>query len=156
MTFTWTVDYGFVWGLTGRLTSGGYFVPWDQMAADPDNPPRNRTGFGFSNGNYGFVAAGGNTPVGALEIDVLSDVPDGTASVGIGMDDSSVFVAQAEPGANLRFTPHPEYWITAGTFRAGEVLDVEEITQEAEVPLEGTLSMQATLEPDDVWTVSVA
>ncbi|MFD5743351.1 hypothetical protein ACFXJM_13590 [Streptomyces massasporeus] len=156
VTFTWTVVYNFFWASTGPLTSGGYFVPAGTLDADPGNPLRNRTGFGFGKEGYGFVAASGDTPVGTLEIDVLPDVPDATTSVGIGMDSSSVFAVQADPGANLRFTLRPDYWIAAGTFSAGEILDVEEITVAAEVPFDGTLAMHATLGPDEEWTVSAA
>lgn len=154
VTFSWTAAYNFVWASTGRLASGGYFVPTGTLETGPANPLLNRTGFGFGDGSYGFVPASGDTPVGTLEIDVLPNVPQATTSVGIGMDESSVFAVQADPGANLRFTS--QYWIAAGAFLAGEILDVETITVAAEVRFDGTLSMRATLEPDGEWGVSAA
>lgn len=157
VTFTWSVDYSFVWGVTGPLMSGIPFMDWEQAAADPDDQLQNQTGFDFDNGNYGFVpASGGGTPLGGLGIQVLPGVPDDTASVGIGMDGAPVFAAQAVPGAKLVFTPHPQYWITAGTFTNGEVLDVEEITDEAEVPYDNTFAMKAVLGKTNQWTVSAA
>ncbi|MGW6403705.1 hypothetical protein [Streptomyces sp. NPDC055134] len=155
VTFTWTVTYSFVWAVTGPLMSGIPFMDWEQAAADPDDELQNQTGFDFDNGNYGFVpASGSGTPLGGLGIQVLPTVPDDTASVGIGMDSSPVFAAQAVPGAKLVFTPHPQYWITAGTFSQGEVLEVEEITDEAEIPFDDTFSMNAVLGENKLWTVS--
>lgn len=157
-TFTWSVDYSFVWALTGPLTGGVTFVPWDQVGADQNDPRHDRIALDYSYGTYGFVptSTGSNPPPGTLEVDVLPTVPEGTASVGIGMSGGSVFAVQAEPGADLRFTPHPQYWVTAGTITAGEVLEIEEIRNEAEIPFDGTFSMQATLDSTNQWMVSPA
>ncbi|WP_326777927.1 hypothetical protein [Streptomyces sp. NBC_01445] len=155
VTFTWSVDYSFVWAVTGPLMSGIPFMDRELVAADPDDELENQTGFDFDNGNYGFVpASDSGTPLGGLGIQVLPGVPDDTASVGIGMDGAPVFAAQAVPGAKLVFTPHPQYWITAGTFSNGEVLDVEEITNDVEIPYDDTFSMNAVLGPNNLWTVS--
>lgn len=157
VTFTWSVDYSFVWAVTGPLMSGIPFMDWELVAADPDDELENQTGFDFDNGNYGFVpASDSGTPLGGLGIQVLPSVPDDTASVGIGMDGAPVFAAQAVPGVKLVFTPHPQYWITAGTFSSGEVLDVEEITNEVEIPYDDTFSMNAVLGPNNLWTVSAS
>ena len=37
------------------------------------------------------------------------------------------FVKPAQPNMDMKFTPHPEYWITLGDFEKGEVLDIGEI-----------------------------
>ncbi|WP_406057875.1 hypothetical protein OG462_14625 [Streptomyces sp. NBC_01077] len=153
VTFTWSLDYSFSWAMTGELMPGIHFSAWEQAAADPESQLQNRIGFDFDNGNYGFVPAGGGAQLGTLEIDVSADVPAQTASVAIGMP-APVFAVQAEPGAVLPFTPHPEYWVTAGTFSSGQVLDIEEITNEAPVPFDGTFAMQAVLGPTNLWSVS--
>ncbi|WP_328944947.1 hypothetical protein OG259_29125 [Streptomyces sp. NBC_00250] len=152
--FTWSPSYNFAWSMTGPLEPGGHFSAWEQIAADPAAQIQNRIGFDHGNGDFGFVAAAGPAPVGVLEIDVQDDVPEGTASVGIGMTDAPVFAVQAEPGAILPFTPHPEYWVTAGTFLQGQVLDIEEITNAALVPFDGTYAMHATLGSNNEWSVN--
>ncbi|MFD3942971.1 hypothetical protein [Streptomyces sp. NPDC058579] len=155
VTFTWSEVYSFVWAPTGTLTPGIVFSHWDQLAADPDDQSLNGTGFGFDNGKYGFVPATSGAPqVGSLGIDVLATVPQDTASVGIGMSSAPVFAAQADPGADLVFTPHPQYWIAAGTYTRGEVLDVEEIEATAELPFDGTFTQQAVLQPTGDWIIS--
>lgn len=154
-TFTWSLDYSFSWAVTGPLAPGGTFQPWQQVAAYPENESRNRIGFDFDNGLYEFVppASGGSPQLGSLGIEVHADVPDDTASVGIGMASGPVFAAQAEPGANPVFTPHPQYWIAAGAFTRGQIMDIEEITNEIEVPFVDTFSMQAVLGAADQWSV---
>ncbi|MFE5988473.1 hypothetical protein [Streptomyces sp. NPDC056453] len=69
------------------------------------------------------------------------------------MSGAPVFAAQAVPGTKLVFTPRPRYWITAGTFLNGEVLNVEEITNDAEIPYDNTFSMNAVLTQTNLWTV---
>ncbi|MFF3836719.1 hypothetical protein [Streptomyces sp. NPDC001930] len=156
VTFTWSPDYNVAWAMTGPLQPGGHFSPWEQVSADPADPNQNRIAFDYENGGFGFTAATGSAQAGVLEIDVQDDVPEGTASVGIGMSDAPVFAAQAEPGAVLPFTPRPAYWVTAGNFFTGQVLDVEEITDAAPVPFDGTYAMLAVLTQDDEWSVSPA
>ena len=70
------------------------------------------------------------------------------------MSNAGTFAVPAQPNTNLVFTPHPEYWVTAGTFTSGQVLDIEEITNEVGVPFDGTFTMQAVLDSRNNWTVS--
>ncbi|MFI8793122.1 hypothetical protein [Streptomyces sp. NPDC055105] len=159
VTFTWAVDYSFVWGLTGQLTSGIQFVTGEVVAADPSDLSENTITFEFYDKWYKFgPVSGGIKPLGTLAIYVSPTVPPETTSVGTGMSGFPVFAVQASPteGNALVFRPHPEYWITAGTFISGEVLNVEKLTSKAEIPYTDTFSMNATLEPSGLWTVSAA
>lgn len=73
------------------------------------------------------------------------------------MSGKGTFVTQAQPNLHLVFTPHPRYWIAAGTFTEGEVLDQETITNAAEVAFPANVyAMQAVLAADNTWTVSAA
>jgi hypothetical protein len=70
------------------------------------------------------------------------------------MSGSGTFVVPASPNLNLVFTPHPKYWVTAGTFATGEVLDSEQLTNTAAVEFPpGVYAMVATLQLDNTWTV---
>lgn len=156
VTFTWTQDYSFVWGETGTLKPGVTFNAQQTMPADPENLQSNQIQFDYRQGAFTFVngPAAGTPQLGSLYIRELSGVPANTASVGIGMSNSGTFVVPAMPNMNLVFTPHPEYWLTAGTFTISEMLDVEEITNEVAVPFNGTFSMRAVLDARNNWTVS--
>jgi hypothetical protein len=68
---------------------------------------------------------------------------------------SGTFAVQAQPNSLLTFTPHPAYWVTAGTFEHGEVLDIGSILGDsAEIQFPpGVYNMTAILNLDNTWTV---
>jgi rhizosphere induced protein len=156
VTFNWTLDYSFMWSQTGSLKPGVTFQAQQIVPADPDSLTSNQIQFDFRNGAFTFLpgAAAGTPELGSLYIRQLGGVPANGAMVGIGMSNAGTFAVAAQPNINLVFTPHPEYWVTAGTFAQGQVLDIEEITNEAEVPYDGTFAMQAVLSSTNEWTVS--
>jgi hypothetical protein len=156
VTFDWTLNYSFVWSQTGSLKPGVTFQAQQNQAADPDDLTANQVIFDYRNGAFTFVPgnASGSPQLGSLYIRELSTIPIGTATVGIGMSNSGVFAVQAEPNMNLVFTPNPEYWLTAGTFEQGQVLDIEQITNEAQVGFDATFNMVAVLSSANTWSVS--
>lgn len=156
VTFTWTLDFSFMWSQTGSLKPGVLFKAQQVVATDPDNLTANQIQFDFRDGAFTFVQGGaaGTPELGSLYIRQLSGVPANAALVGIGMSNAGTFAVPVQPNINLVFTPHPEYWVTAGTFTQGQVVDTEEITNEAEVPYDGTFSMNAVLDSSNLWTIS--
>lgn len=155
VTFTWSEDYNFVWSQTGTLQPGVTFQAQQTLPADPENPDNNQIQFGYPQGAFTFIpgAAMGTPELGSLYIRTLPDVPTNTASVGIGMSNAGTFVVEAGPNLNYVFTPHPSYWVAAGTFTAGEVLDIEEITTTQEVTFQSTFARTAVLGSNNLWTV---
>ena len=156
VTFDWELDYCFVWSQTGSLKPGVTFKAQQTVAADPDNLNANQTLFDYRAGAFLFSPGNaiGTPELGSLYIRELPSIPTGTATVGIGMSNAGVFAVEAQPNLNLVFTPHPEYWVTAGTFQQGEVLDIEQITNEAAVPYDGTFDMTAVLTSTNTWQIN--
>lgn len=154
--FSWQLDYCFVWSQTGVLTPGVTFQAQQTVPADPDNLNANQIQLDYSSGAFNFVSAPaiGTPQLGSLYVRELPSIPINKASVGIGMSNAGVFAVAAEPNMNLVFTPHPAYWLTAGQFQQGQVVDIEQITNEQQVPFDGTFDMVAVLNPDNTWTVS--
>lgn len=152
--FTWTLDYQFVWSQTGPLQPGVDFRAQQSVPADPSDPSQQMVQFTYQQGAFRFTPVqGGGTP-GNLYIREDSTIPPSTAAVGIGMSGAPAFALQAQPNVNVVFTPHPEYWLAAGTFQQGEVLDVTEITNAVQIAFPaGVFSLTATLNPDNTWTV---
>lgn len=151
VTFTWHEEYDFVWSQTN-----GPFAARQVLPADPENPEKNQIQLGYPQDAFTFVdgPATGDPQLGSLYIRTLPDVPENAALVGIGMSEVGTFVVPAGPNLNYVFTPHPSYWVAAGTFTAGEVLDVEEITNTEEIVYQGTFSRDASLGSDNLWSVS--
>ena len=155
VTFTWTVDYSFVWGETGTLQPGVAFKPQQAIPANPNSLGSNQIQFDYRNGAFTFIpgSAGGSPKLGSLYIRELAAIPPNTAAVGIGMSGAGTFVVPAQPNMNLVFTPHPQYWITFGNYTSGQVLDLEDITSEIEVSFDGTFSKRVVLDAGNNWSV---
>lgn len=159
--FRWTIDYSFVWSNNGELAVGSSFDASQVWPADPygKSAPQ-QAQLSYLDDAYTFDE--GATPVstpqpGNLYIHEDATVPLREASVGVGMSGAGTFAVVAQPNQNLVFSPHPEYWITAGTYKPGQVIDEEQISNRAEVAFPpGGFAMVATLHPDNSWTVKPA
>lgn len=151
--FTWQVNYSFVWSNTGLLKPGVVFIA--SQAWDADLSMKNQVGFTYQANAHTFKDLTQGPRNGSLYINQDNSIPPQIASVGIGMSGSGTFVRQAEPNIDLVFTPHPEYWITFGTFTEGQVLDITEITHPAALEFPPNVyKLVATLNADNTWTVT--
>jgi hypothetical protein len=151
--FQWTIDYSFVWDASGELQPGVSFFASGQKPCIPSG--NNSTTFDVN------PAPGLSTPVvappsGTLVIKDSPRVPAKQFSVGIAMGGSGTFVQQAGPSLTHHFTPTPSYRIAAGPdTKAGDVLDMETITPDAEVRFPPNIyALTATLTPSNTWSIS--
>jgi hypothetical protein len=150
--FTWTIDYSFVWGETGELIPGVMFDASQVVSAGLDND--NRITFGFEKNGYRFKDQQ-KGPGGQLTIIEDKSIPLKKAAVGIGMSGAGTFVKQAQPNLNLTFTPKPKYWIAFGNYETGQILNIQEVTNSAEIKFGPNLySIRAVLNPDNSWTIN--
>ena len=153
LTFTWEIDYSFVWDETGRLEEGVVFDASQSWKADPSDPALNKVGLDHIDGAFTFDRETGAAANG-LYIKQGPHIPMNTASVGIGMSGRGTYAVQAQPNLELKFEPHPNYWVAAGNFVEGQVLDMETVTNVAEVPYANNFfEMTATLQADNSWNV---
>lgn len=150
--FTWSVDYSFIWAETGELIPGVLFAASQTWQADLTST--NQVTFSHAGEMYTFQNQQRGPQAGSLYIREDATVPLKQASVGIGMSGAGTFAVQAQPNFNLIFTPHPKYYITFGEFTPGEVLDITQITDKAEIRFPaGVTSMTAILLEDNSWKV---
>jgi hypothetical protein len=150
--FQWEIDYSFVWDQTGPLIPGVVFVASQTWPADLANS--NQVTLTYDQA-YTFTnqTAGGSS--GNLYITEDRTVPLNDAAVGIAMSGAGTFVQQAQPNLNLVFTPTPTYWITFGNYTQGQVMDIESITNSAQIQFgPNVYAMSAVLNADNTWTVS--
>jgi hypothetical protein len=132
VTFNWSLDYSFVWAETGPLQPGVVFAAEETVPANPNNLSSNQVQFDNRQGEFALVPVSEpGAEVGNLYVRTSAAVPSNSFAVGIGMSDAPVFAVSAQPNTNLVFHPNPEYWIAAGMFTAGEVLDPDQITSQA-------------------------
>lgn len=153
VNFKWTIDYNFVWSETGLLVPGVVFDASQTFGANLQTT--NKITLTHAGGAYDFINQTKGPQPGILYITEDSTIPLKQASVGIGMSGNGTFVVQAQPNFNLTFTPHPKYFIAFGNFQPGQVLDIGEINNPAEVQfLPGVFSMTAVLNQDNSWTIT--
>lgn len=152
--FTWSVDYGFIWCETGKLTTGVTFEASQIEEADPSDPTKSVITFTRNaQGAYTFSKeTTKKPPQGGLMIEETGNIPNEEASIGLAMSGKAAFVTQAEANLSLTFEPHPEYWIAFGTFEEGEVLDVNTVSKTAKIkfPL-NVYSKSITFGEDHLW-----
>ncbi len=154
VTFSWGLDYSFVWSETGLLQPGINFAASQAVAADPDRLNLVQ----LTKDKYGattFGHANGNGALGSLTIQQLSNVAPNKTSVGIGMSGSGTFAVQAAPNMTAVFTPHPNYWVVFGNYETGDVMDIQDVTEAVEVTYGGALtSRTANLSIENLIAVS--
>lgn len=84
---------------------------------------------------------------GTLSLEELRTIPAGRASVALGMSGRPASVVKAEPGQTSQFTPHPTYWITAGSFTEGEVINPHTVSDPLRLPLGAKGAITVILHP---------
>lgn len=153
-TFTWKPEYSFEWSRTSQLRPGVVFRSEQSRPADPDLLNQNFAVFDSRGGTLGFIDTQRSSAPGTLAISVESSVPPDTAAIGWGMAGEPFAAVPAYPNYSVVLTPHPEYWIVAGTYQKGEVLDLEEIGRTAELPFQDRFTLNAVLDSTGNWTIS--
>ncbi len=153
ISFTWSVDYSFVWGNTGTLTPGVNFYASQRMSCSPTGP--NMSTFSLDNFNPQLSTPVTGGQVGSLTIHGASNVPNMVFSTGIGMSGYGVFAQQALANVTQLYTPTPNYWIAAANnMQAGQVLGQwVNLASPFSFP-PNMYTANATLNPDNTWTIS--
>jgi hypothetical protein len=59
VSFTWSLDYSFVWSNTGALQPGDTFTAQETVPADPDNLNANQILFDYGDGSFHFRQGSG-------------------------------------------------------------------------------------------------
>jgi rhizosphere induced protein len=153
ITFTWSIDYSFVWGNTGAVSPGVTFSAGGSQ--DCSLTDENQCTFSLNNGapQLSIPVAGGQA--GSLTINQAANVPNGTFSTGIGMSGHGTFVQQALANTGQVYTPTPKYWIAAATqMQMGTVL-AQTISQAQEFDFDpNVFTVNASLGQNNKWVIS--
>jgi hypothetical protein len=163
LSFEWTIDYSVVWSETDMTGNPGDTVTFEVGQEVPVNPgdiDNNGVELGYSDGVPYLQLAPltvGNPQLGNIYVNEISTLPDqGVGTIGLAIGGSPAYAAPAAPNRLEVFTPHPNYWITAGTFEAGVALDVEEISSYSQnLPYpSGVTELWIEFGRDRTWSVS--
>jgi len=163
--FTWDLNYNFMWSNTGTLTPGVVFEASQSFPADPFIVgPATATKAGdqatltyHEEQDYFEFVAGipvVNPVPGTLYVVSDSTVPNGMASVGMGMSNAGTFALPGLTNITAEFTPDPTYYVAASvSMQQGQVLE-DEVSTAVELQFAGVTALTATFNPDHTWTVS--
>ena len=155
LTFSWDVEYNFVWSEVGSLTPGTKFSAGQTINADLDE--NNGVTLYYNVGAYEFSSTY-HVDGSQLFIQEDKSVPKpkgpGSGSVGIGMAGFGTFVVATGSGQSVAFTPKPQYWIAFGKFTDSTVMDIKQLTARAQVQFEGDLTNAKAIYDGSDWTIS--
>ena len=152
ITFSWTMEYGFVCGTCESIRPGATFSASDQVSGDL-NLNNSIELVNWKNKPSLNNPVRGNHP-GAMTIRSHSNVPDKSVAAGMSLSGSATFITATGPNLAHVFTPTPTYWIAAGTdVQAGTVLDISAIKQNAKVVFPANShSLTYSFGPDNQWS----
>jgi len=137
--FEWSIDYSIMWseaGVTGNPGNAVKFVVGQEVPVNPSDTDNNGVELNYVDGvpllQLATLTAG--TPQrGNIYVNELSALPDqGCGMIGLAIGGSPAYAAPAARNRLEVFTPHPNYWITAGNFEVGVALDAEEISSRSQ------------------------
>jgi hypothetical protein len=157
--YQWTINYDLVWSQVGTVAPGVIFDASQVRPADIQTPSNNQITLdkviSTSPGYYSFGPQS-TGPQGSLVIQCGSNIsPADNVLAGIAMSGVGTFVAPTQPNINLTFTPNPQYWVSFGTYVQGQVLSIQEMTNDGQVLFPpNTYTMTAILNSDNTWTIA--
>jgi hypothetical protein len=150
---SWNDDLYFFWAKPGELKPGVIFNAGEALKTSMTE--NNAVTLTKENNNYKFTDQKNWHQQGLLSVTCDATTAIRQASVGVGMSGAGVFAVQAQPNMTFLFSPHPEFWVTFGNFQQGQVLDPSEMHDAVQVVFpHGIFSMNATLNPDNTWTIT--
>jgi hypothetical protein len=153
--FTWDITWQFAWAAQGIAAD----YQWNgsgTLAANPLSSSQCAALFDYD-GDFELLPTDGNADGTHLSITDSPRVPRPSvkpSSVGLTLDGKAVCAIDAGPNLLHSFTLHPTYYIDAGNYVNGQMVDVDAVTAFQELAYEGgNTALTATLSPDNTWTV---
>jgi rhizosphere induced protein len=154
--FQWDITWGFAWA--GEGTQPTY--QWNgsgSLAADPTSPTECAASFTW-NGDFQLLPAQGIPTGYTLSITDSPTIPIPSkqpSSVAVTLGGNSVCATNAGPNLTQEYTLHPTYFIDAGNYVQGQMVDGASVTAFQELEYSGgNTALTATLGQQNTWTVT--
>lgn len=150
--FRWSLDWGFAAG-PGQLMPGLMWSPAATLPADPATAAGSAAELSYAGGAYDLQPAHGQPTGDQLTVQSDAAVPR-ESLVGVTLGGAPVAVVAALPMERLTFTLHPSWYVGAGEYERGQLIDPSTVGQlQALDFVGGNTSLVATLHADETWTV---
>ena len=156
ITFSWNIQYSFVWSATGIIKAGVKFKATGLKDCDPTG--KNLTKFSFNNDTPQLSDPTSEGTAGSLTIKDDKSVPSNKFAVGVGMSGKGTYVVNAGPNLTHQFTPEPKYYVVAADeVVEGEVMDITTVTGPGSLVFPPNVyDLNATLKSDNTWDINPA
>lgn len=151
VTFSWQKQYHFIWGEYGQMHKGVVFDASQSVDADPVRENMiDLTKDNFGSPMFTNLRAGG--PPGTLTVRQIDTQFDYPVLVGVGMADRAACAVQAFSNVTTTFIPrHDTYWLVFGSFIAGQVVDIQALSNPLKITFSQSVPVQtAILDMDNV------
>ena len=155
-TFDWDIKWGLVWSAAGvkegyRWSAGNAPLPADpsqsaKCAAIFSHDKDFKLAYSERKPDYEhlFITDDGSVPPPSM-------LP---SSVGVTLNGDPTCAMDAGPNLSQTFTLHPTYYLQAGTFKKGQMVDGASVTDFTELKFSGgNRALTATLDKYNIWTV---
>ena len=154
-TFTWDMTWGFLWSSSG--TKPGYqWAGTGKLPADPLSPTKCAAEFTY-NGDFQLLPGQGTPNGDTLWVTDSPTIPIPSvkpSSVAVTLGGSPACATDAGPNLGQTYTLHPTYYIDAGDYVQGQMVDGSSVTAYQKlVYAAGSTSLTATLGVENTWTV---
>jgi len=155
-TFTWNTDWAFMWSAMGTELGYQWTATGKALPANANSDDKCAAVFGY-NGDFTLAHGPGTADGQTLRISDTPQVPTPdvkVSSVGLALNGSPICAVQAGPNLTQTFTLHPTYYIGAGTYVKGEMVDIANSTGFQVLKYEnGNTALTAILNKDNTWSV---
>lgn len=154
--FGWSIEYSAIWSRPGQILRPGVTCKTDQ-SVDMDLNGVNTVSLGYDNANDAFFFGPSSAGTkGSIFTNCDETVPNSkttptaAAGVGIAMSGAGTFLVATQPNINVTWVPKPKYYLVAGNYQTGQILDVQTIMGSAlEIPYDKITSQSAELTTDN-------
>jgi hypothetical protein len=165
-TFSWDLEFQIMWAATG-YQAGVIWNAGGSIDADPNDSERCTMKFDYVNGDWdlSYEEVGSPTP-GQLTVNDTTTIPPydkqpSTIALAIagggtttGLQPLPAIGDFAGPNMHQIFTLHPAYFVAAGSFKQGQMVDLDNVTNLYEVRYEhGAMNAAVTLDDNNIWHI---
>lgn len=151
--FTWDDDtLCFVWAATGQVAPGVIVDVSQTFATNPVEGNQIELSYDLAHRTFFFRDPQNGRP-GTLSIRQDNTLPVNAVVAGIGMAGKPTVVAQANPNLMTTFMLKSGYFLAAGAFAQGEVIDTDAVRCHPVAFPPNVFALTATLDADGQWSV---
>ena len=154
-TFTWDISWGLAWASHGAA-AGYQWQGGGRLPADPNSSSESLAEFAY-NGDFQLTPSVGPADGQTLKVVDHPTVPlpsDKPSSVAVTLDGSEVCATNAGPNLTHTFTLHPTYYIDAGDYTKGQMVDSATVSSFQTLEYSGgNTTLAVTFNRDNTWTV---